>query len=227
MSVRPDAIVFDLDGTLVDSVADSVADLADALSAFLADYGFAPIAGNVLRRWMGGNAADLITGIMEHQSAVLPDGYALHAVATEFLAYYDRYPVVRTVLFDGAAELLETVRAQGIAIAVCTNKREALSRDILAAVGVGDYVAVVVGADTLGIEKPDPAMLHHVLLLIGVPAARTWLVGDSVNDIEMARRAGVARVIGAGYGYPRRPDELDSADLVVTSLRELLPELRR
>jgi len=223
VSVRPDAVVFDLDGTLVDSVAD----LADALSGFLAEYGFAPIAGNVLRRWMGGNASDLIAGIIEHQSAVLPDGFELDAVAAEFLAYYDRYPVVRTVLFDGAAELLEALRAQGMAIAVCTNKREALSRDILAAVGAGDYVDVVVGADTLGIEKPDPAMLHHVLSLIGVPAARTWLVGDSVNDIEIARRTGVARVIGAGYGYPRRPDELDSADLVVNSLRELLPELQR
>jgi len=223
VSVRPDAVVFDLDGTLVDSIAD----LADALSAFLADYGFAPIAGNVLRRWMGGNAADLISGIIEHQSVALPDGFELHTAATEFLAYYDRYPVARTVLFDGAAELLEALRAQGVAIAVCTNKREALSREILAAVGAGDYVDVVVGADTLGIEKPDPAMLSYILSLIGVPAARTWLIGDSVNDIEIARRTGVARVIGAGYGYPRRPDELDSADLVVNSLRELLPELQR
>lgn len=218
---RPEAVLFDLDGTLVDSVHD----LAAALGQFLTPVGFPPIRGKDIRHWMGGDAIDLIVGLHRDFGPELPTGLRLEDLAARFLDFYDSWSGDSLRLFDGIRDLLETLNSRDVRIGVCTNKRSMLSERILGKLGILHFIDAVAGGDVTPFKKPDPAPVLYALERIKVAPDRAIMVGDSINDIAAARAAGIALVIGVDYGYPRDINELSAADIrvpTVAALREVL-----
>jgi len=217
-----EAVIFDLDGTLVDSAGD----LTAALVEFLRPWGFPDFADSDVKRWMGTDADDIIAGLMSDFSVEPGPGFDLPVVARSFLDFYDRYPHHHSIAFAGAAELLAHLRAENIGIGICTNKRSVLSRAILEDLGLWPFIGSIAGSDTTAHKKPHPAPLLHVLSELEVAPDRAVMVGDSISDVRVGRAAGVALVVGADYGYPRQPEDLDGADRRIGALRDLAAILR-
>jgi phosphoglycolate phosphatase len=216
MSDFPFALVgFDLDGTLVDSVAD----LTAAVNHALAEIGRAPLTVEQVRPMIGGGSRIMLqralvaTGGDEQLDRLLPglvDFYAAHIVDS-------------TRPYPGVVDALDALRARGVTLAVVTNKREQLSLALLEALGLTDRFACIIGGDTPGLiaMKPDRAPIDLMLRQCRTagPAA---FVGDSIYDVEAARAAGVpvALFTPDGGGVP-------GADAVFTDYRDLLPTLTR
>ena len=214
-------VAFDLDGTLVDSVAD----LAQALGGFLARHGHDPVTVGELRGMMGDGARELIERAIQARGRTIAPELA-QAMATDFLAEYDHYPHTASTLFPAVGETLDQLRQSGMALAVVTNKRELPARRLLAHLGIADRFDTLVGGDTTPEAKPSPLPLQAAMAACGASAATTIMVGDSINDIVMAKRVG-AFSIGCRYGFPRLPADLDGADILIDSMAELPMAIRR
>ncbi len=137
------------------------------------------------------------------------------------LEHYAARPAARSRLYPGAAETLRHLRAAGVACGLCTNKPDAISRDLLQALGVAHAFGCILGsADGLP-RKPDPAGIHRVLADLAAEPARAIMVGDSLTDVKTARAAGLGGVILVSYGYSVTPVTELGADKVIDSLAEL------
>lgn len=178
------ALVFDLDGTLVDSAPDIHA----GVNALLAEDGHAPLPFDTVRGFIGGGVPILITRVMH--ALALPDDPALHAdMAARFIARYEHDPGGLTRPYPGVEAALDTL---DLPLALCTNKPEGPTRALLAHLGWAARFPVLVCGDTLPVRKPDPAPLHHAIAQIGGPVL---FVGDSEVDAETAARAEVPLVL--------------------------------
>lgn len=210
----PNALVFDLDGTLVDSVGD----IADALGRALADCRLPPLPEETVRRMVGGGARLLV----ERAAAALDVGApaVVERLLTAFLNHYTAAPVVRTTLFPGAREMLLGFRARGVPLGVCTNKPHDLTLAILDGLGVLALFGAVVGATEGIARKPDRAMLDLALERLRAPARGSVMVGDSATDVATARACGVP-VIVVSFGYTAVPARELGADAIVDSLADL------
>lgn len=205
---------FDLDGTLLDTSGD----LANALNHALATVGRGPLPVADVKKMVGRGAkvmlrrALTVTGdapeaLVERLFPLLIDHYADH-IADDTMAY------------PGLVEALDALAARGARLAVCTNKIERLARLVLAETGLDRYFPVIVGGDTVGALKPDPAPLRAMIERAG--GGRTLFVGDSDNDINAAKAAGVASV-AVTFGYvPGDPHAL-GADAVIEHYDALVP----
>jgi len=191
------AVVFDLDGTLIDSAPD----LHAAAIATLREAGLPDISEAQTRRFIGNGVPVLVARILA-ALGVPADADRQAALVAAFLRHYARAPAVRTTLYPGVAAAFDRLAASGIAMGLCTNKPEAPAREILAAFGLDRHMRAVVGGDTLAVKKPDPAPLHHTLHLLG--AARGLFVGDSEVDAETAQAAGLPFALYSG-GYRNAP----------------------
>lgn len=216
------AVLFDLDGTLVDSVPD----LATAVDATLAEFGREPAGEARVREWVGNGAQRLVkralTGSMDGE----PPAALFEQAFPRFLEHYGRHLSDRSRLYPGVAEALATLRAQGLALAVVTNKPERFVAPLLSALGIARDFAVVVGGDTLARKKPHPAPLLHAADALGAAPAATLMVGDSRNDVLAARAAGMG-IVCVPYGYNHGEDiRLAAPDAVVEDLRELASLLK-
>ncbi|MFW6693266.1 ribose-5-phosphate isomerase RpiA [Streptomyces sp. MAR4 CNX-425] len=180
----PHAVVFDLDGTLVDSADD----IADALGAGLAAHGLAPLGVEQVRGLLGGGARELVAGAL--RAAGGRPGL-LAEVLDAYSAAYRRTPVARTVPYPGAREALRLLKERGVAVGVCTNKRGGLARTVLAGTGLAPFVDTVVGIDDVPAGKPDPGHLAAALAALGVAPGAAVYVGDTAIDALTARRLGV------------------------------------
>jgi 2-phosphoglycolate phosphatase len=210
---RPLAVLFDLDGTLVDSAPD----LVDALNRVRVSLNRAPVPEAQVRPAVSkGGMAMLRAGIPE-----IPD--AEHTLLERFLATYRENICVRSALFDGVAEVLAVLEAERIPWGIVTNKPEWLTTPLLAALALDTRIAALVCGDTLPVRKPDPAPVRHACEVIGVLPADTAMVGDDRRDIDSARGAGALAVIAAwGYiGADESPLEW-AADRSATTPRDLL-----
>lgn len=219
--VSPAAILWDLDGTLVDSVAD----LASALNVVLGRHGLPPRPLEAVRGMIG----DGVTALLRRgfQAAGRPLAPAeVPSARQEFLAVYAAGATRHTRPMPGAGETLASLTREGWHHAVCTNKPTGIARDILAELGLATYIRQVVGGDTGLALKPDAAPVQACLDALGVPAGRAVMVGDSCNDVAAAGAAGVAAVF-ARYGYGRPPDEVAGVAGFVDSLEELPALVRR
>ncbi|MFZ9685271.1 MAG: phosphoglycolate phosphatase [Gemmobacter sp.] len=209
------AIIFDLDGTLVDSAPDIVG----AGNALLADEGAAPIPFAVARGFIGAGA-DVFVRRMMAAAGMAEDAARqarLHA------AFLDRYEgaVGATVLYPGVLGALDALAAGGWRIGICTNKPERPTAALLRHFGLGPRFAAVIGGDTLSVRKPDPAPLAAAIAALGgLPSV---FVGDSETDSETARRAGVPLALYT-EGYRKTPLGALHHDAAFSDFAEL-PEI--
>lgn len=221
----PDAargtVVFDLDGTLVDSAPD----LADALDALLAERGLAPVGPDGARRLIGHGIAELVRAGLDQRGEVLPPDELAVAVK-RFLRLYTTRLSRKSKPYPGAAETLTRLHLAGWRLVVCTNKLEASARGLLDDLGLLRAFALVAGPDTFGVAKPDPAHLLRCLPEGAAARGQAVLVGDSEVDVSCARAAGVP-VIAATWGYARRPLAELKPDALISSLAEVSFEVER
>jgi phosphoglycolate phosphatase len=192
-------IVFDLDGTLVDTAPD----LVDTLNIILAREGLAPVPFDSARNMIGGGARTLLErGLRaEGRSGVAAEVDRLYK---DFVAHYGDHLADRSQPFPGAIAAIEQLAARGCRFAICTNKLEWLSVRLLDALGISRHFAAICGQDTFGVQKPDPEILLQTIRKAGGQFSRAVMVGDSINDIEVARAAGVP-VIAVDFGYTEVP----------------------
>jgi len=195
----PPLVVFDLDGTLVDTAGDLIA----ALNDILAGEGLAPLARDDAGALLGAGARAMIQRGFALNHAPL-DTATLDRLFAEFIPRYSRDIARHSRPFDGVVEALDRFAAAGWRLAVCTNKLEGLSRRLLDELGLSDRFAAVCGGDTFPVRKPDPAHLLGTIAAAGGDPARAVMVGDSANDIDAARNAGVP-VVAVTFGYTDRP----------------------
>ena len=194
MPTPPRAVLFDLDGTLVDSAPD----LCNAVNRVLAEEGRAAVPLARLRQVVSkGGRAMLAVACPDLDEA------AREALLPRFLAHYATALAVDSVLFDGVAELLAALEAAGSTWGIVTNKPEYLARDILPQFGWDTRCAVLIGGDTLPVRKPDPLPLIVAAERIGMAPADCVYVGDDERDIVAARAAGMPSVVALwGYRLP-------------------------
>jgi len=214
----PRLVMFDLDGTLIDSVPD----LAEAVDRMLVELGRAPAGVEKVRDWVGNGARVLVrralAGGLDH--AAVGEAETEQALARFLDIYADCHHL--TALYPGVHELLEALSTAAVELAVVTNKPERFVAPLLEQVGLGGYFRWIIGGDTLAQQKPDPAALLQVMRLAGVEAAQSFFVGDSRNDVLAARAAAVP-CVAVSYGYNHgRPIAEERPSLVVDSLAELL-----
>lgn len=192
------AIVFDLDGTLIDSVPD----IHNAAVRMLAEEGHPPLGIARIRSFIGNGVPALISKIM-NDIGENPEDAARHAVLEQgFMRHYRAAPAVLSRPFDNVENALQALAAAGFTLAVCTNKPEGIARQILQDLGMGSCFRAVIGGDSLSVRKPDPAPLHAAIAQAG---ARTAIyVGDSEVDSETALAANLPFVLFT-QGYRKRP----------------------
>jgi phosphoglycolate phosphatase len=205
------AVVFDLDGTLVDTAPD----LWRATNHVLATNGRRAISMDEVRSFVGHGARALIARGFAATGAPPEEG-AMDELYRAFVDYYAGHIAIGSVVFPGLTAVLDRCKAQGIAMGVCTNKLEGLSLQLLKTLNIADYFGAVVGPDTLGIAKPDPAPYFETLRRMGAGDARSVMIGDSETDILTARAAGVP-VIAVPFGYTSEPVAKFGPDRLVDS----------
>jgi phosphoglycolate phosphatase len=219
--MRDLTIVFDLDGTLVDTAPDLVAATNHALS----DLGLPPLSAAVLRPQIGFGARRMIIEGLRITGTALPETEVDRLLA-RFLLYYEANIAAESRPFPGAVPVLERLRDAGARLAVCTNKRESLSRALLAALGLADHFAALAGRDTFPSSKPDPGHLLGTIALAGGAARQAVMIGDTRIDVATAKAASVP-VVACAFGYSDvAVDEL-GADAVIRHFDELEDAISR
>jgi phosphoglycolate phosphatase len=209
-------IVFDLDGTLVDTAPD----LIDTLNVVFAREGLPPLAYADARPLIGGGARAMISRGLAAEDRAAPREY-LDRLFVEFIAHYTAHIADRSRPFPGVERALGELADSGFNLAVCTNKLEALSVQLLKTLGLADRFKAICGQDTFGVQKPDPAILHQTIAAAGGNSATTIMIGDSATDILTARAAGVP-VIAVDFGYTERPIAEFHPDRVIGHFNELV-----
>ena len=212
-SVR--TVVFDLDGTLVDTAPD----LINALNFVLDREGLPPVPLHSARNMIGGGARRLIERGLELEGRAASVG-DITRLTDDFIAYYAEHIADVSRPFEGLESALDDLGKRGYRFAVCTNKLEWLSKLLLDRLGLSARFSAICGADTFGIAKPDPAILQQTVARAGGDISRTIMVGDAGPDIGVARRAGIP-VIGVGFGYTEIPIAELKPDRLIHHMNEL------
>ncbi len=213
-------VVFDLDGTLVDTAPD----LISTLNLILAREGLPPVAYDAARRMIGGGARGMI------ERALAAEGRAcsraeLDRMFAAFIEHYAAHIVDRSRPFPHLEAALQHLAEKGHRLAVCTNKLEWLSVRLLDALKLTRHFAAICGQDTFGVQKPDPQMLRLTILRAGGYPGRAIMVGDSGTDVRTSRAATVP-VIAVDFGYSEVPIATLQPDRVIGSLAELPAAIR-
>jgi phosphoglycolate phosphatase len=215
-------IVFDLDGTLIDTAPDLIA----TLNHTLAREGLQAVPYDEARKMIGGGARGMI------ERALIADGRGgaenkaeLERMFADFVAYYAAHIADRSRPFPGLEAVLDRLAADGYRLAVCTNKLEWLSVRLLDTLGLTRHFAAICGQDTFGMQKPDPEVLRRTILQAGGKPDRAIMVGDSGTDVRTARAAALP-VIAVTFGYSEVPIESLRPDQLIASYAELAGAIR-
>ena len=208
------AVIFDLDGTLVDTAPD----LMRATNHVLESLDRRPISKEEVRSFVGHGARALLTRGLAATGG-LPEGYDVEPDYIRFVDYYSQNIAEGSAPFPGLIRLLDRLKAEGFGLGVCTNKLEGLSVQLLDALKLSHYFGAVVGPDTLGIAKPDPRPFREAVSRLGLIAPRALMVGDSETDILTARNAGVP-VIAVPFGYTPKPVQDFGPDRMINHFDE-------
>jgi phosphoglycolate phosphatase len=213
---RPaNAILFDLDGTLVDTAGD----IAAALDALLVENDFKALGEATARGLVGDGARALIEKGWKVAGAPAPDAAALDALTLRWFEIYEADIARSSRPYPGVEATLDALRQRGLKLGIVTNKADRATAKLLAALDVAKYFAVVVGGD-VPFRKPDPRHVRIGLAALGAAAAETLFVGDSPNDAHAARAAGLP-FVAVPYGYSLGPVENLRADRLVRDFAEI------
>jgi phosphoglycolate phosphatase len=208
-------LVFDLDGTLVETAPDLVA----TLNTVLAGEGMPPVAYEMARNYVGGGARLMLArGIEADERTVEPA--LLDKMFTDFIAYYADNVAVHSRPFPGLVEALDILSARGHRFAVCTNKLEHLSVLLLNELKLTHRFDAICGQDTFAIAKPDPEILRRTIAAAGGDVSNAIMIGDSETDILTARAAGIP-VVAVDFGYSERPVAEYGPDRLISHFSQL------
>lgn len=219
LSNRFDAVVFDLDGTLIDSEPD----LRAALNLTLAAHGRDAVTRPQVIQMIGDGVPKLVERGFEATGG-LP-GDPLDGLVAEFLGHYEGKAAALSTPFPGAVDALAALRGLGMKLGVCTNKPQKPTEEILGVFAVAPYFQAVVGGDALdGIKKPDGRHLGAVLERLGIAPGRAVMIGDNHNDAATAQSLGVP-FVAVSFGYARGPVADLGADMVIDRFDDLIGAL--
>ncbi|MGB0359902.1 MAG: phosphoglycolate phosphatase [Endozoicomonas sp.] len=215
-------VMYDLDGTLVESVPD----LAIALDGMLLDLGLPQAGESKTQLWIGNGIPSLVKrAITDNVRGDEPgnvDKKLFEKGYQCFRHHYEKELGLHSHLFEGVKPFLKAMHHRGIQQAVITNKSEDFSYRLLQLMGIDHFFGLVIGGDSLSEKKPHPMPLLHTMNHFKISSKQSLMIGDSITDIQAARRAGV-KVIGLPYGYNHgEPIETANPDLIVSSLDELI-----
>ena len=208
-------IVFDLDGTLVETAPDLIA----ATNHVMGLAGLAPVVAESIRPSISFGARVMIETAFRQQGRTAEPA-EIERLLQHFLAYYAEHIAVASHAYPGLVVALEALAAKGAQFAVCTNKQERMSRRLLDALDLSRHFKALAGRDTFPVFKPDPGHLTGVIARAGGDPAHAIMVGDSATDIKTARAAGIP-VIGVPFGYTDVPIRELGPDAVIEHYREL------
>jgi len=197
--MSPLTVVFDLDGTLVDTAPD----LIDTLNLILGHEGLAPVPYDQARTMIGGGARRMIESALKYENRPFTAA-DVDPLFRDFIAHYSAHIADRSRPFPGLIEALDRLSGQSCVFAVCTNKLEGLSRLLLDALDLTARFKAIVGQDTFAIQKPNPEILRRTIAQAGGRLDRAVMVGDSGTDIDTARAAGIP-VVAVDFGYTETP----------------------
>jgi phosphoglycolate phosphatase len=208
------ALIFDLDGTLIDSKLD----LALAVNAALAEMGRGPLPHEVIFSYVGKGAPNLIASALGNGAT---EEDCLRGLEF-FIKYYSAHKLDNTVLYPGVRETLDALA--GMPMAVLTNKPVGASRGILQGLGLANHFRFVYGGNSFERKKPDPVGVETILREFGASPTQSMVVGDSEIDVQTARNAGTW-ACGVTYGFGSDRLAECPPDILVDNLTELLPHL--
>ena len=217
---RRNLIVFDLDGTLIDTAPD----LTAAMNHVLTQLDRPTLAEEDVRHMVGHGARMLLRRGLS-ASGPEPSDAEIEALVPAFLDFYGVHVADRSVPFPGMTEALDELQGEGARFAICTNKPEALSVSLIEALGLTERFPVIVGADTLPVRKPDPRPLQHAVEQLGGALGQTIYVGDSETDLKTARAAGVP-IILVSWGYTPVPASGLGGDVLIERFSDLPEAIR-
>ncbi|MAW85247.1 MAG: phosphoglycolate phosphatase [Phyllobacteriaceae bacterium] len=212
-------IVFDLDGTLVDTAPD----LLDALDHAIGAAGLPPVDQAAMRAYAGHGGRAMIERAFALNRRPLATDERERLLAL-FLEHYTSRMPGRSALFPGAIEALTRFEEAGFPLAVCTNKFERLARQLLERLDLAHRFAMIAGADTFAFRKPDPRHLTETIRHAAGDAATGLLIGDTNTDIATAKAAGLP-VVAVGFGYSAEPLASLEPSIVIHHFDELTPDL--
>lgn len=194
-------IIFDLDGTLIDSAPD----LAAAVNGMYAKLNLPPMPINIIKSWVGNGSLKLVERAM--QAHHIHDNAMIHHAHELFLAEYAHNTIEHTQSYAGVIKGLERLKAAGFYLAICTNKPERYLPKILSHFGWLTLFDQVIGGDTLSVKKPDPTPLLYLCQSLGIAPTDAIMVGDSKNDILAGQAAGMTTLaLRYGYNYGEKID---------------------
>jgi phosphoglycolate phosphatase len=214
MMVAP-TVVFDLDGTLVDSAPDLVA----TLNIIFAREGLPPVPYDTARNLVGGGARSMIQRSLAAEGRKL-DAAQVERLVEDFIEHYAAHIADRSRPFPGLEAALDELAAGGCRFAVCTNKLEWLAVRLLDALALSKRFVAICGADTFGLQKPNPDLLRRTIARAAGEPGQAVMVGDSLSDVATARAAGVP-VVAVDYGYTETAVSEMGPDRVISALAEL------
>ncbi|WP_445535504.1 phosphoglycolate phosphatase [Acinetobacter sp. G18] len=214
---KRDLILFDLDGTLVDSAAD----LYRSMNLSLQSLGWPLVTEVQIREWVGKGASKLCESVLLHLFGKL-DAEQHKVLLHTFVETYGAELCVNTQIYSGVPEFLKHCQTLNIKMACVTNKPVKLAQGLLDALELTSYFQVVLGGDSLPERKPHPLPLLHCMQSLNTSASQSLMIGDSSNDVEAARRAGIDCIV-VSYGYNHGESIYDcQPQQVIDSLAELI-----
>ena len=208
MAIR--LIIFDLDGTLINSIED----ITTALNHAFGPFGVNDLTATEVTALVGEGPLKLVRDVLTKRNLIADT----EALVTSFLDYYAFHPTDKTVLYPGAREMLETLK--DLKMAIVTNKTEELSREIIKKFGLDNYFNMIVAVDTIAERKPSPGPVIHVLSTFNVAPEDTVIVGDSTIDIQTGK-ASFVKTVAVTHGYGKKGFQ-EGANFVIASLPELI-----
>lgn len=220
---RPEMILIDVDGTLVDSVPD----LAFCVDEMMKRLGRPAWGEARVRDWVGNGVERLVRRALIGQLDGEPPEADFERAYPVFMELYAENTSRRSLLYPGVREGLDLLKAAGYKLGCVTNKAAQFTEPLLKDLGVYDDFAIVISGDTLARKKPDPEPLLHAAAFFGCQPADALMIGDSVSDVKAARAAGF-QIVCMSYGYNHGRDIRDAhPDAVIDSLTEIQPLLER
>ncbi|OOZ43108.1 phosphoglycolate phosphatase [Solemya elarraichensis gill symbiont] len=214
---KPEMILIDVDGTLVDSVPD----LAYCVDEMMQQIGRPPHGSDKVRDWVGNGVERLVRRALVGRLVGEPADEDFEKAYPIFLDLYAENTSKRSSLYDGVAEGLEYMKSAGYRLGCVTNKAEQFTLPLLADLGIADRFEVTISGDTLTKKKPEPMPLLHAAEFFGIEPGNALMLGDSISDIKAARAAGF-QIICMSYGYNHGEDIRNyDPDLVIDSMVEL------